>query len=262
MKIGFLQFGPKFGQKKQNVEKVKSLLFEADADLMVLPELFNSGYAFDSMAEVQAAAEGIPDFTVKELLKVSEEKKMFIVAGLAEKQGKNIYNSSVLVSPDGKVSVYRKAHLFSDENKFFSKGNIPFEPFLVNGISVGLLICFDWIFPETIRSLALKGAQIICQPANLVLPYCQQVMIARAVENRVFVITANRIGQERKYTFTGRSQVVAPGGKVLIKAGEDEEKAGIVEVDPEEAKNKWVNEDNHIFKGRRPELYAKALIKD
>jgi predicted amidohydrolase len=229
---------------------------------MVLPELFNSGYAFDSMDEVEAAAEEIPGYTVDELLNVSEKKKMFIIAGLAEKDGKKFYNSSVLVSPYGNIRAYRKAHLFSDEFKYFSKGDTPFEPFEADGISVGLLICFDWIFPEALRSLALKGAQIICQPANLVLPYCQQVMISRAIENRVFIITANRIGKERKYNFTGRSQVVAPGGKLLISAGEDEDVTGVVEVDPDEAKNKWVTQKNHIFEDRRPELYDNTITKD
>jgi len=95
------------------------------------------------------------------------------------------------------------------------------------------MICFDWIFPEAMRTLALMGAQIVLHPANLVLPYCQDAMVTRCIENRVFEITANRIGVERGLKFTGASQITAPGGIVLHRATKTKEEALAVDIDPD-----------------------------
>jgi predicted amidohydrolase len=108
------------------------------------------------------------------------------------------YNSSVFISPDREISVYRKAHLFYKEKLVFSNGNTHFPVYNTSIGKIGVMICFDWIFPEVCRSLALKGAEIICQPANLVLPHCPLAMRVRSIENRIFTVTANRIGSEEK----------------------------------------------------------------
>jgi predicted amidohydrolase len=123
-----------------------------------------------------------------------------------------------------------------------------------------MLICFDWIFPETMRTLALKGAQVILHAANLVMPYCPDAMVTRALENRVFIVTADRIGEEKRngkeYKFVGKSQIVAPNGEVLIRA-EDEECVKIVDIDPVIALDKKVNDFNDLFADRREDLYFK-----
>jgi len=181
------------------------------------------------------------------------------VFGMAERVGERLYNSSCLLSPEGEIKIYRKAHLFNKEKSFFTPGDTGFPVFDVtigsNQVKVGLLVCFDWIFPEPWRILALKGAQIIAHSTNLVLPYCQDAMITRAIENRVFIITTNRTGEERGLRFTGRSQAVKPTGKILIRVGEESQGVWTVECDPLEAQNKMVTERNDIFQDRRKDLY-------
>lgn len=126
-----------------------------------------------------------------------------------------------------------------------------------------MMICFDWIFPETARSLALQGAQIIAHPSNLVLQYCQRAMYARSVENRVFTITANRIGTEeragRTLTFTGASQVLNPRGDTLVSAPGDEEHVGVAEADLTHADDKHITEYNDLMAQRRPDMYQGLL---
>jgi len=122
------------------------------------------------------------------------------------------------------------------------------------------MICFDWIFPEAARTLALLGAQVICHPANLVLPHCQKAMITRSIENRLFIITANRIGTESKpgsepISFTGRSQIVGPEGTVLARAPRARRMVALVEIDPALALDKRITPENDILLDRRPELY-------
>jgi len=127
-----------------------------------------------------------------------------------------------------------------------------------------MMICFDWLFPEAVRVLALKGADIICHPSNLVLPHCPQAMITRCLENRVFAITANRIGIEKrikgqKLKFIDQSEIVAPNGRILCRASDNKEKIGIAEIDPRTAQNKSITPLNNIFKDRMKKFY-KPLI--
>ncbi len=121
------------------------------------------------------------------------------------------------------------------------------------------MICFDWIFPEAARTLTLKGADIICHPANLVLPYCQNAMVTRCLENRVFAITTNRIGSEKRngseLTFTGASQITGCSGEILHRAQIDEEKACVIEIDAQLARNKNITENNNILTDRRLKMY-------
>jgi len=260
MRVGFLQFCPEFGNKEKNLDKAYQALKKVEGDLVVLPELFNTGYLFRSYEELFALAEPIPGHTTNLLLDLARRKDLIIVAGLAEAAGKRIFNSAVLISPQGILGIYRKAHLFFEEKFFFTPGDTPFTVYDVGGAKIGMLICFDYMFPEAARILALKGAQIICHPANLVLPvYGQEVTKARAIENRVFWIMANRCGQDKRedkeLNFTGESQIVDPKGRVLFRASADEEILKVLEIDPKLADDKWVTETNELFADRRADLY-------
>ncbi|MCK4352062.1 hypothetical protein KAW65_01495 [candidate division WOR-3 bacterium] len=266
MKVGFLQFEPFFKEKEKNLQKIEKLLENVNAELLVLPELATTGYAFETKKELFPLAEPIPGPSTKRLAKIASSKNISLVFGIAEldesrsscegRDENNIYNSAVLISPRGSVYKYRKIHLFFREKLIFTPGNLPFEAIDIKGVKLGLLICFDWLFPEATRTLSLKGAQIICHPANLVLPYCQPVMQTRAIENRVFIITSNRTGIEKNYKFTGKSQVVNPKGEVILKARQ-EECVKIIEIEPKEALDKNLNEYNNIFKDRREDFYFK-----
>jgi predicted amidohydrolase len=182
------------------------------------------------------------------------------VAGLAERAPDGrIFNSAVAVDRDGFKGLYRKIHLFNREKEWFAPGDSGFVVLPLAGARVGLMICFDWIFPESARTLALLGAQVIAHPANLVLPFCQAAMVTRAVENRVFTITANRIGTEERggatLTFTGGSRVVAPDGTVLADAPADSAHAAVAEIDPVRADDKRATPKNDLFEDRRVEFY-------
>ncbi len=169
----------------------------------------------------------------------------------------------MLATPDGALHNYRKLHLFSREKELFVPGDA--EPPVVETPAgrVGLMICFDWFYPETARILALKRAQIIAHPSNLVLQYCQRAAFCRCLENAVFLVTANRIGREsragRELTFTGASQVVDPRGETLVAAPSAVEHVGLVPIDPALADDKHITEYNDRIRDRRPEYYG-ALI--
>jgi predicted amidohydrolase len=265
MKAGYLQFRPVLGEPCANIEHIREMLAPYEFDLIVLPELSNSGYLFSSAGQLERSSEEIPDGPFcRALQEISAAKDAYIVAGVCERSGDKYYNSSILVRPDGKIITYRKIHLFFNEKKWFEPGNIFLN---VNEISsgrfgaanVGMMICYDWIYPELARTLALKGAQIICHPSNLVMPYCQQAMFARAVENRVFTITANRIGKESdgegSLQFTGGSVIVSPKGEYLSHASLECEEVSIVEIDTAEALDKRMNNRNSLFEDRREEFY-------
>ncbi|MDZ7262212.1 MAG: acyltransferase [candidate division KSB1 bacterium] len=259
MKIGFVQINCEFGEKEKNLAKVIRLFQPHRADLLVLPELFSSGYVFTSKSELMELAESIPNgYTTTALAKLAREKNVHIVAGVAERHNGNIYNSAILVGPNGYLGSYRKAHLFDRELQWFTPGDQPFRIFDLGQARIGIMICFDWIFPEVARDLALKGADIICHPSNLILPYCQKAMITRSIENAVYTITANRIGTEQRgeviLSFTGESQIVDPRGNILAKAS-DQEEIAIVNINPLKARNKNFTEHNHLFRDRRTDLY-------
>ena len=261
MRVGFVQFEPMFGEKDRNVRRSIELMERAEADLWVLPELCNTGYLFRSRREVEALAEEIPDGpSVRAWRELARKRKVHVVAGIAEKADGKVFNAAVLVRPSGKVSGYRKAHLFDEEKRWFEPGDTGFEVYDLGEVRIGMMVCFDWIFPEVARILALKEADLICHPANLVLPYCPDAMVTRCVENRVFAVTCNRTGIERRggkaLSFIGSSQIVDPKGRVLVRAGREEECVQVVAIDPALARDKQITERNELFEDRRVELYG------
>ncbi len=262
MLAGFIQTSPVFGRIRENVEDAVKRIKALDAELVVLPELFSTGYQFRNRAEALKLAEPAPGgYTVSRLIETARQKRLHIVAGLAERAGGRVYNSAVLVGPrKGLIGIYRKAHLFWNEKKIFSAGDTAFEVHDIGKARVGMMICFDWIFPEAARTLALKGADIICQPSNLVLPYCPEAMITRSIENRVFSITANRVGSEerikgRTLNFIGRSQIVAPDGTVIYRAGARKAVGRAFKISIKEARRKSITPLNNVFTDRRADLF-------
>ncbi|MEX2016778.1 MAG: nitrilase-related carbon-nitrogen hydrolase [Candidatus Hydrogenedentales bacterium] len=261
-RVGFAQFEVIFGEPDRNRATMAGMIARAaDADLLVFPELAVSGYDFVDAGEAELFSESFGDGpTSVAASNWAQEYSTTIVVGYADRAAEGLYNSCILALPDGALHNYRKIHLFSREKLFFLPGDAPPPVIETPAGRIGLMICFDWIFPETARTLALAGAQIIAHPSNLVLPWCQRAMFARCVENRVFAVTANRIGTEdragRTLTFTGASQVLDPAGDLLEQAPADKEAVNTVEIDPARADDKALNEHNHLFNDRRPELYG------
>jgi predicted amidohydrolase len=261
MTAGFLQTRPVYGDIRKNVEWVSEKILSLDAGLIVLPELFSTGYQFISREEVMELSEEIPSgYTTRRLMQLSKDKGVYIAAGISERDGKTFYNSAVLTGPEGFIGIYRKTHLFYEEKLWFSPGDTGFRVWETPVGRIGIMICFDWFFPESARTLALKGADIIAHPANLVLPYCPDAMLTRCLENRVFAVTANRTGTEQRggrdpLTFIGRSEIVSPHGQILFRASDNNEESGTADLDLNEARGKDLNAFNNLFNDRRTDIY-------
>jgi predicted amidohydrolase len=258
IRVGFVQFEPLLGNQPRNILKLKSLISKANgSQLIVIPELANSGYNFESRKEAFGLSEEIyhsdyVDFLVGEA-KVND---MHIVSGINERLGDNLYNSAILVGPKGLIGTYRKIHLFMNEKDIFEPGNSEPQVYDIGFCKTGMLICFDWIFPEVWRILALKGTDVICHPSNLVLPYAQQAVPVHGMINRTFIITANRTGTERNLHFTGQSFISDTQGKILQMASSGKEEVVLADIEPEKARNKMITERNHAFNDRIPSTYG------
>jgi len=258
MIVSVIQTDPEFGNIGKNISQAEDLIAGVTADLFVLPELFATGYNFADAAEAAQAAESPAGPTHRRLQALARRKACYIAYGFAEKADR-VYNSAAIVGPDGLAGLYRKIHLFNREKLLFAPGNLGFPVVELPFGRVGMMICFDWIFPESARTLALGGAELIVHPSNLVLPHCPDAMVTRCLENRLFAATANRIGSENRgglrFDFIGRSGVTAPDGTILVRLGE-ECGAGMAEIDLSSARSKKINEYNDLLADRRPEWYG------
>lgn len=267
MIISCIQTNPTKSHTKANLDAVEERVLAADADLIVLPELFASGYFFDSTEQAAALAESVPDGpTTQRLHAWAQATGATVVAGLPERDGDALFNSAVVVTPNGWLGTYRKTHLFYEENQHFESGADGFKVWTVTdrnrrSYRLGVMVCFDWFFPESARTLALNGADVIAHPSNLVLPHCPTAMPIRALENGVFTVTANRVGTEsngaESLTFIGRSVICSPSAEVLASAPETEEAMIRAEIDPRVARETALNPYNDRHRDRRPELYAR-----
>lgn len=261
IKAGFIQFEPELGKQDKNIHQLSILLSKAGkADLIVLPELANSGYNFESRDQAFLLAEKIGNSKYIEfLIDTAQAGNTFIVSGFLEKDEQLIYNTSVLVGPKGLIGKYRKIHLFMNEFDIFEKGDLGLPVFDIGICKIGMLICFDWTFPEVWRILALKGAELICHPSNLVLPFAQQAVPVHGMINKTFNITANRYGTEREVSFSGQSIISDPLGKTLYKASAYKDEIKIIGLDIQKSRNKQITARNHTFNDRRPEMYKEII---
>jgi predicted amidohydrolase len=268
MVVSSLQHNPAYLQPQSNLDHIEKRcphLF--DADLVVLPELFATGYFFRGSDEAASVAEDVPGgATTARLESWARESGATIVAGLVERSGNRLFNSAVVVTPRGWLGTYRKVHLFYQEKVHFAAGDVGFPVWTVTdragkAYRLGVMICFDWYFPEAARSLALAGADVIAHPSNLVRQDCPRSMPIRALENHVFTVTANRIGSETSgdetLTFTGRSLMCDPRGTVIASASpEDGALVLRAEFNPLDARDRRITATNDLFDDRRPEMYG------
>jgi predicted amidohydrolase len=254
-----MQFAPVLADLQKTMDKIDRLSEQCTGvDLLVLPELCNSGYNFASQKQAWTTSEEIGNGVFLRFLEsLCQRLGCHLVSGLNERQGSRLYNSAVLVGPQGFVGRYRKLHLFMNEKDYFEPGDVGLPVFDIGPCRVGMLVCFDWMFPEAWRVLALRGADIICHPSNLVLPgLAQRAVPIHALTNGYYVVTANRIGSEGELTFTGMSTIAEPKGQVLAQAPKDGDKVSRVEIDVSLARTKEITPRNHILADRRPEQYA------
>lgn len=262
IRVGIGQMEPKIAESEENIDQLRIILREAKmkgVEVLVLPELANSGYAFKSIEEAKSSAEGIPEGDFSKVLRDWSKEQRLVAAGICEKCMNEIYNSAAVFANGEHLATYRKVHLFNEEKTWFQAGRV--EPPVVKFQShtFGIMICWDWIFPEMSRILALKGAQAILHPSNLVLEYCQNVMRTRSLENGVFSITSNRIGVERGLAFSGKSQIVDPKGSVLLSMPDLVTGVQFVDLDLTEADDKMLTPRNHRLDDRKPSLYKRLI---
>lgn len=268
MLVGVSQIRPELGEVGRNLERCEASLEAAAREgcsLVVLPECAVSGYMFETPEEAAEAAQEIPGPATETLAGACRRLGLHAVVGLLERDGDAFRNTAILVGPDGLVGRYRKSHLpFLGVDRFVEPGEEPFAPFETPLGSVGIQICFDLRFPEPMRALALAGAELVAHPTNWPLaarPVADFVTRTRALENRVFLLTADRAGRERWAEFGGWSQIVDPGGRRLAEAAEGREGLVVAEIDPAEARVKDIvpspgTYEMHLFDSRRPELYG------
>jgi predicted amidohydrolase len=259
MKVALVQSSPRlmaWEETKQELQAALQRVGEKKIALAVLPELASTGYLIPSKDALKRVAEPA-DGTGTYLEWIQEQcavHSMDIITGFAESHGKIFYNSSALVGPEGVLGVYRKLHLFSEEQDLFTPGNHGVPVIERHGVRLAMLICYDWAFPEAWRLAAVKGADVILHCSNLVLPYAQRAVIGHALCNRVSVLTANRVGEEKDLTFTGQSQAVDAFGNLLIQGPTASTWESVFEIDPMQSRDKSITARNDLFADRRLNL--------
>jgi predicted amidohydrolase len=271
MRVAVAQLDPKLGERERNLEACLQRFEEAvaaGAQLLVLPECAVPGYMFESLEEGLSYAEEVPGPTTEAFERACARLDAYVVCGMLQRDGDLLRNAAVFVGPEGLIGTYWKTHLpFLGVDRFVTPG----DELTVWDTPVGRIgveICYDLRFPEVTRTLALKGADFVAHPTNFPMAAKVQtelITVARAAENRIYLLTANRVGKERSGEFCGWSQIVDPYGKRLAEAGETEEALLVAEVDVEKARDKdYVipgEYELYLFGHRRPELYG-ALVEE
>jgi predicted amidohydrolase len=256
--VSIIQFQPELAKPVENVKKLEPLFEMASGShLVVLPELSNSGYNFRSREEALQCAEEIGKGGIFQdfLIGTARQKNVYIVSGINEREGGELFNSAILVGPSGLVGKYRKMHLFMNEKDIFSKGNTGLEVFDIGGFRIGMMICFDYLFPEPWRILAQKGADLVCHPSNLLTENPHRCLPGIALMNRIYIATANRTGTEGDLLFNGRSFFTLPTGQMVKMLSLEGTEVSTLAVDLQMARNKMITPRNHVFDDRRPEAY-------
>jgi predicted amidohydrolase len=271
LKVAALQFLVRVADKASNINKMVAFIDKAialGADILVLPELANTGYVFESRQEASLCAESIPEGpTTSMLVQKAKRRKIYICAGILEKAGKALFNSSILVGPEGFIGKYRKLHLWNKGKLLWESGNLGLPVFNLPFGRVGMLICYDLWFPETVRILKLQGADLILNPTNwdvdpeiitkdnMISP---QVISIMAHVNSIFIISADICGYQRQTFFHGMSQISGPKG-AIVKGSINEEEVITSIINIEDARKTRWTKYNDILKDRRTDVYADML---
>lgn len=272
-KVAGVQMDVRFGEREKNLARMEEALGEATrqgARLVVFPECALSGYCFENLAEARAHAEPLPGRSVNHLAQACRKLDVFAVMGLLEQDGDRTFNAAALVGPEGLIGSYRKIHLpYLGVDRFTTPGDRPFGVWPTGEIKVGMNICYDGAFPEAARAMALDGADLIVLPTNW--PpgaecTAEFVINARAMENHVYYMAVNRVGEERGFRFIGQSKICGPSGNVLAQASSEDETIVYAEVDPILARRKKVirvvgKHEIDRFADRRPEMYGRLVQK-
>ncbi|MGW5152442.1 nitrilase family protein [Rhodococcus koreensis] len=277
MKAAAVQINPIAGveNKDKNLDlTLRSINEAADsgANLIVLPELCNTGYGFDSREEAYAHAESVPSGpSTQAWCDIARARNLYIVAGILESEGVTLYNSAVLVGPDGVVGKYRKTHLWEREKLFFTAASEGFPVFDTKIGRIGMFICYDLWFPEVTRILAVQGADVLCTPTNWVRTpplyddagncMANTLTIAASHTNSVPIVAADRWGEDRGYTYLGCSLITGTNGWPIGPIGPaDRDYISYAELDLMATRSSLIwNQLNDLARDRRTDLYGATL---
>lgn len=267
-RVAGVQMDIAVGERDANLAKMKQRLdetIENGAQLTVFPECTTTGYCFDSLEDGMAVGEAMDGESVKQVSGWCEALDTMVIFGFLEIAGDQLYNSLALVGPGGLLGSYRKIHLpFLGIDRFTTPGDRPFDVVRTNELNIGMNICYDSSFPEAARCLAIQGADLIALPTNWPPTSgltADVIPSARALENHVYFMAINRIGQERGFEFIGKSKICDPRGAVMASADHNEEAILYANIDPEFARKKHLvaipgEHEVHRMKDRRPESYS------
>jgi len=274
IQISCAQFEPRIGEIERNVDTSLKLIGEAadsGSRLIILPELCNSGYVLESREEAYALSEDVATGgSIARWAALAAERGLYIVAGFLEREGVKLYNSAIIIGPDGVIGTYRKNHLWADEALYFERGDLGFPVFHTPFGRIGVLICYDGWFPEAWRLLALQGADIVCVPTNWVpmaeqpggMPAMANVLCMGAAHSNSMVVAAcDRVGTERGQPFIGQSLIVDHNGWPVAgpaSAREPELVTAICDLSQSRRKRNW-NDFNQVMRDRRTDLYGEML---
>jgi N-carbamoylputrescine amidase len=268
LRLGMIQMNSAVKDRDGNVEKASGLIDQAVAEgaqLVVLPEFFNTEYFAqywdNSYVDYAEPADG---YTITRMQSKAAEHGIHLAATIYEHEAPGLnYDTTFMIDPTGKIiGKYRKVHpaaVRSLETLFYRRGN-RFPVWDVRGVKVGVVICYDHVFPETVRSAAVHGAELVIGPfATNGIPGWDALMTTRAFENGVYMAPCNKVGPEDGWTFTGRSMVVDPFGEIVHRASDTEDEVFVVDIDRArivEARTRFP-----FLRDRRPEAYG-ALVSD
>ena len=278
VRVAVVQFDPQVGiqHSQANLEHSLELAREAainGANFIVLPELANTGYLFGTRQEAFLHAELIPEGpSMQAWLDFARKHQVYLAAGLAERDGVQLFDSAVLVGPGGFIGKYRKAHLWNREKLWFTPGNLGFPVFDTPIGRIGLLICWDIWFPEVPRLLSLQGADIICSLNNWIWTppplfddsgkcMASYLTMTAAHANNVFIAAANRIGEEQGERYLGCSLITGTNGWPIGKvASADEQTILYADIDLTSARSAPIwNSLNDLHRDRRVDVYESML---
>ena len=264
--VAVVQMNPHLANVQENLvrmsEFIEEICLRQKVNLIVFPELITTGY--ECGVQFTDLAERAPGPIVNLVAQRAAEFKTHIAFGMALKERVEsiIYDAAVLVGPDGEfIGDYRKVHL-QDEERLAFRAGYRYPVFECAFGNVGLLLGWDLAFPETARSLALDGAELICVLANWKEPHLEEwrsYVVSRALENAVFVAAANRVGEEYTYSFFGYSMIVGPRGEVHAVIDEPEEGYGVARIDLDQVRER--REESQIMQARQPTTYRAVVRK-
>lgn len=261
VRIAAVQMDPKLGEVIQNRCTMVDRLEEAargGASLIAFPECALTGYGFGSRAEALPHADPIPGPSVSVMQQTCRKLGVYCVYGLLERDGDRLYNACVLVGPEGLIGAYRKIHLpFVGVDRFVDPGDRPFAVHEADGLRIGMHICYDGAFPESARILTLLGADLLVLPTNWPTHSemaAEHMMSCRALENVVYTMAVDRVGEESGFQFIGRSSITDTAGNRLAFASADREEILYADIEPARARVKKLI--------RRPGLHEVDRIGD